>query len=311
MSKYKLSLFFVLFFTAVFFSENIGKLTGLGKQELPDKTLSDGSPSVIAGTMSIAEILSDLGYKNVIGVPTSRHSLPKLYEKCTKVGNPMKPDIETVKMLNADLYLASLGSKPTLDKIFINQNIKHEYFDLDSYSECLNSIRKIGTITLKQKEAERVIQTIEAKTLEIKRAINGKKSPKVLMILGSPKKLMMGTKNCYTGSLMEILKIHNIANDIGNFDKAYVPINIEEIVKHQPDIIIRLTHTKPEDSADSLRKEFSNSGIWSKVKAVRENKIYDLDSNLYTASRNLKIMNAVENLKELIYDNSENNGAAE
>ena len=275
------------------------------KATLPDRTTAKAGPRVIAGTMSIVEILDDLGYKNVAGVPSSRHPMPELYAKTEKIGMPLQPDIEMVKRLNADIYLASLGSKPTLDKIFQNQNIKTEYVDLNSYEACLNTIKHLGEMTSKQKEAEHIIQTIEAKTLEVRRSIYDKKSPKVLMLLGSPKKLMMGTKNCYTGSLMEVLKIHNIANDIGDFDKSYIPINIEEIVKHQPDIIIRLTHTNSENTAESLRTEFAKNEIWQKVKAVKEDKIYDLDSNLYTVSRNIKIMQAVENLKEIIYGETE------
>ena len=73
-------------------------------------------------------------------------------------------------------------------------------------------------------------------------------------------------------------------------------------------MIIRLTHTRPEDTAAALRKEFAGSRIWREVKAVKEGKIYDLDSALYIVSRNIKIMFAIENLKELIYDT---NGAAE
>ena len=308
MSKSRCLLAFTLFFVSAIFSQNTHAVFAWGTQELPDKTGDAQTPAVIAGTMAIAEILDDLGYKNVIGVPSSRHDLPSLYSKCIRIGNPMKPDIETVKMLNADLYLASLGSKPALDKIFINQSIKVEYVALDSYEAALHSIKRIGTLTSKEKEAARVIQTIETKALEVRRSISGKKSPKVLMILGSPKRLMMGTKNCYTGSLMRLLKIHNIADDIGNFDKPYVPINIEEIIKHRPDVIIRLTHTRPEDTAAALRKEFAGSRIWREVKAVKEGKIYDLDSALYIVSRNIKIMFAIENLKELIYDT---NGAAE
>ncbi|UTC78664.1 ABC transporter substrate-binding protein [Treponema sp. OMZ 799] len=305
----KTNKFFALIFVLALFIVSCSKINNFfeqDKKDLPDRTIAEAGPRVIAGTMSIVEILDDLGYKNVVGVPSSRHPMPELYAKTEKIGKPMQPDLEVLKRLNADIYLASLGSKPTLDKLFQNQNIKTEYVDLNSYEACLNTIRHLGKLTSKQKEAEHVIQTIEAKTLEVRRSVHGKKSPKVLMLLGSPKKLMMGTKHCYTGSLMEVLKIHNIANDIGNFDKTYVPINIEEIVKHQPDVIIRLTHTKAEDTAESLRAEFAKNEIWQKVKAVKEDKIYDLDSNLYTVSRNIRIMNAVENLKEIIYGETEN-----
>ncbi|UTC75534.1 ABC transporter substrate-binding protein [Treponema sp. OMZ 792] len=305
----KTNKFFALIFVLALFIVSCSKINNFfeqDKKDLPDRTIAEAGPRVIAGTMSIVEILDDLGYKNVVGVPSSRHPMPELYAKTEKIGKPMQPDLEVLKRLNADIYLASLGSKPTLDKLFQNQNIKTEYVDLNSYEACLSTIRHLGELTSKQKEAEHVIQTIEAKTLEVRRSVHGKKSPKVLMLLGSPKKLMMGTKLCYTGSLMEVLKIHNIANDIGNFDKTYVPVNIEEIVKHQPDVIIRLTHTKAEDTAESLRTEFAKNEIWQKVKAVKEDKIYDLDSNLYTVSRNIRIMNAVENLKEIIYGETEN-----
>ena len=280
------------------------KIKAAGKNALPDRSVKEPGPTVIAGTMAIAEILSDLEYKNVIGVPSSRHSLPELYKNTVKIGHPSRPDLETLKRLNADLFLTSLTSKPLLEKYFINQNIRSEFFDLGTYQACLDSIKRLGELTFKQRQAARVIQTIEAKVLELRRSIHGKKSPKVLMILGSPQKLLMGTRHCYTGSLMEALKIHNIAADIADFDKPYVPINVEEIIKRQPDIIIRLTYTKPEKTAELLRKEFAQSEIWNKVKAVQTNCVYDLDSELYIVSKNIKINNAAENLKELIYGTS-------
>jgi len=56
------------------------KIKAAGKNALPDRSVKEPGPTVIAGTMAIAEILSDLEYKNVIGVPSSRHSLPELYK---------------------------------------------------------------------------------------------------------------------------------------------------------------------------------------------------------------------------------------
>lgn len=282
------------------------KIEAAEKRELPDKTVKEAGPSAIAGTMAIAGILSDLGYKNVVGIPSSRHMPPEMYKNVTRIGHQTRPDLETVKRLNPDLFLSSLASKPLIEKLLSNHNIKTAFLDLDTYTACLNSIRRLGDLTFKQKEAARVIQTIEAKTLELRRSVNGKKSPKVLMILGSPKRLLMGTKYCYTGSLMEVLKIHNIANDIAGLKKAYVPINMEEIVKLQPDIIIRLTHTKPEETAELLKKEFAQNEIWQKIRAVKTGRVYDLDSELYIVAKNMKIGRAVENLKELIYDTFKN-----
>lgn len=113
----------------------------------------------------------------------------------------------------------------------------------------------------------------------------------------------MGTKNCYTGCLPEILNIRNIANDIGNFTEAYVPVNIEEIVKNEPDIIICVTHDAPAKTADIMRKEFAENEIWQKIKAVENKRIYDLDNHLFIVAKNSNISRAVENLVEVIYGN--------
>lgn len=295
---YKLTLYIIIFFYCISYLSSCIKFSKNIKYENADfNNISEYEKQgrIIAGNVSILEILNDLDDKNVVGFLSNTYPTPIKYKNCKKINIESKLDIETIKQLNSNLFLASIEQKEILDKELKEENIKIEYIDLNSYEACLKSIKKIGALTDNTKKAERIIQTIESKTLEARRAINGKKSPRVLLIIGSNGKFMIGTKYCYTGSLLEILKINNIANEITPSNKPYEQVSIDAILELKPDIVLKLQS----ENNINVNEEFNTEMLRSKLNT--KTKIYDLDTRLYLHSRNMKIANAVNNLKFLVY----------
>lgn len=254
---------------------------------------------VVAGTVAIAEMLDRLGFDAVVGVPQSRYPLPERYKGASEIGRPMEPDVEKVTALTPDLFISVNSLQEANEKKLTDQGIKSIFVHTDSYEHVLETMMMLGKTLGKEAEAKAFVDETRAKAEEIIKGAEGKESPKVLFLFGSPRSIMVGTKESFTGSLMEALKIHNIADDLG-LTGSFVPLNLENVVAANPDVILRLTHANPEESQKMLDKEFSENAIWKNMDAVKNNKVYDLDINVFSVSGNIKLIEALEALKTIV-----------
>lgn len=258
--------------------------------------------SIVAGTIAVAEILDGLGVENVVGVPESHYGLPEKYKDAEKIGKPMEPDMEIVKFINPDLFVSTSSleevNKPKLEQ----NNINYKFLNLDSVDAIKTSIEDLSKEIGKEENAKKIIDDMNKKLEELSKKTSKKESPKVLFLFGTPKNIMLGTEKSYVGDLLKTLNIHNVANDIiKDSHKPYVPVNMENIVGKDIDIIIRMTHASPKEAKAMLDKEFKNE-VWQSMKAVKEGRVIDLDNNLFSVSGGIKFPQALEDLYKNVYE---------
>ena len=85
----------------------ISLLTGCVNQN--QEVTSDQEITVAATSIAVTEILDQLNIpaKQVVGIPQSdSYTVPKKYQKTTKIGNAMTPDMEKISTLKPDLILS-------------------------------------------------------------------------------------------------------------------------------------------------------------------------------------------------------------
>lgn len=264
-----------------------------------ESSMTEAPKRVVAGTVAIAEMLDKLEFDDVVGVPQSRYPLPERFKGASDIGRPMEPDVEKVTALKPGLFISVNSLQEANEKKLADQGIKSLFVNTDSYEHVLETMTQLGTALGKEAEAEAFVSETRAKAEEIIKSAEGKESPKVLFLFGSPKSIMVGTKETFTGSLMEALKIHNIADDL-ELKGTFVPLNLENVVAANPDVILRLTHANPEESQKMLDKEFAENAIWKNMDAVKNGKVYDLDINIFSVSGNIKLVEALEALSKII-----------
>lgn len=257
----------------------------------------------VAGTVAVSEVLDALEIENVVGVPTTVHKIPERYSKATEIGRPMEPDMEIVKSLNPDLFISVTSREEDLKPKLEQLNIEYLFIDLDSVESIKESVLEVGEVTNKEEKALEIVANIEKQIAELTSKSEDLEKPNVLMLFGSPKSIMIATPKSYIGSLLESLNIPNISEEIvPNAEQAYLPINMEDIVKQDPDIIVRMTHANPQDSQAMMDAEFNNSEVWQSMRAVKEGKIIDLENGLFSVSGSVDVGEALERLYEHIYN---------
>ncbi len=251
---------------------------------------------VIAGTVAISEILAKLNV-NVIAVPTTSYELPREYQNLPRIGNPMKPDLEVIKSLKPDLFISDASLENSLKNYLEDNKIPYKFVKLVSIDDLKQTIAELGKILGKNAEAQRLLTDLNFREAKVLANIRGQKRPKVMIIFGAPGNFMLATEKSFVGSLAKKLGAINVVKS----ENAYVPINLETLLVAQPDIILRFSHGNPEAVWALFEKEFKENKIWQSFNAVKNGKVYNLEPGYFGVAANLKAIDALEKLAQIIY----------
>jgi len=211
----------------------------------------------------------------------------------------MSPDIEKIKSLNPDCVLSPVSLKNELEKKYKNAELKYEFINLSSVDGMFESIKKLGDEFGREKEAKSLIDEHKQYMKKFNSSVEGKKHPKVLVLMGLPGSYVIATNKSYVGSLVELAGGENVYNDDS---KDFLTVNTEDMKTKNPDIILRASHAMPDDVKNMFAKEFAENDIWKHFDAVQNGKVYDLDNTLFNMSANFNYRDALEELKKLLYE---------
>ncbi|WP_129111011.1 heme ABC transporter substrate-binding protein IsdE [Bacillus toyonensis] len=267
------------------------------KKETAKQVKSESKERIVATTVAVTEIMDALEV-DLVGVPTSSKTLPKRYKGLPEVGNPMSPDMEKVKSLKPSEVLSVTTLEYELKPVFAGVGMKANFLDLTSLKNMQNSISDLGKKYGREKQAEEVVTKLDKKVASIQKEVKGKKEPTVLILLGVPGSYLVATEHSYIGDLVKQLGGKNI---VQGERVEYLASNTEYLKKADPDIILRAAHGMPDEVVKMFDKEFKTNDIWKHFAAVKNNRVYDLEERLFGTTGNLAAIEALDELKKMMY----------
>ncbi|HFR4152398.1 heme ABC transporter substrate-binding protein IsdE [Bacillus cereus] len=267
------------------------------KKETAKQVKSESKEHVVATTVAVTEIMDALEV-DLVGVPTSSKTLPKRYKGLPEVGNPMSPDMEKVKSLKPSEVLSVTTLEYELKPVFDGVGMKANFLDLTSLKNMQSSISHLGKKYGREKQAEAVVTKLDKKVASIQKEVKGKKEPTVLILLGVPGSYLVATEHSYIGDLVKQLGGKNI---VQGEQVEYLASNTEYLKKADPDIILRAAHGMPDEVVKMFDKEFKTNDIWKHFAAVKNNRVYDLEECLFGTTGNLAAIEALDELKKMMY----------
>ena len=267
------------------------------KKETAKQVKSESKERIVATTVAVTEIMDALEVE-LVGVPTSSKTLPKRYKGLPEVGNPMSPDMEKVKSLKPSEVLSVTTLEYELKPVFDGVGMKANFVDLTSLKNMQNSISNLGKQYGREKQAEAVVTKLDKKVASIQKEVKGKKEPTVLILLGVPGSYLVATEHSYIGDLVKQLGGKNI---VQGEKVEYLASNTEYLKKADPDIILRAAHGMPDEVVKMFDKEFKTNDIWKHFAAVKNNRVYDLEERLFGTTGNLAAIEALDELKKMMY----------
>ena len=250
---------------------------------------------VITTSVPLTEMLHVLGMTPV-GVPTSTNPIPADFDAIERIGSPMQPDLEVVTDLKPDLVLGAESLRSTLDKNLEGIDLSTAYLPTDSFDDLKLSFKVLGTYFNKTEEMNKVLGSLLDKENELKEQAKGKELPSVMLMIGTADSFMVMSERSYVGSLVNKLGADNIATSVLKATDTYSPINMEDVVVADPDIILVLASGDHGASEDMFQKEVESNDTWTKLSAYKNDNVHILDYDVFGVT---SISNAEQALTQI------------
>lgn len=234
----------------------------------------------------------------MVGVPTSSYDLPESVADVTRIGSAMSPDMEIIASLEPTVVVSVDSLSEDTKSQFDQLGIESVFVNLSSYDGLKEGIQTLGEYFGKSDRASETVASLEEREAGVLESIEGKESPSVLVIFGAGSSFMVASESSYVGDLVKRVGGTNVLEDAQG---SFVPVDMEYLVDKNPDYILFMSHANPEESLAAFEKEFATNEAWQNFDAVKNGNVITLDPNYFGMSANLEVIDAMEQLAEILY----------
>ncbi|OGS43837.1 MAG: hypothetical protein A2539_06200 [Elusimicrobia bacterium RIFOXYD2_FULL_34_15] len=249
---------------------------------------------IISLTPATTEILFALGLdKNIVAVTTYCNYPPEVKNK-EKVGSFSNPDIEKIFSLKPDIIFTTDQEQNKLNQKLKGLGLNIFCVDPKTIKGIIVSIKKIGDVTGRNKEAESLVNKIKGKINYYKSKTEKiKKKPRVFIEIYS-KPFMTVNKDTFINDIFDIVGCENVFKDL---PLPYCQITAESIINKNPEWIVVLSM---QDKDNVLRRG------WESVDAVKNNRIIaNINPDIFLRP-GPRIIEGMDILYKVIFEKSKN-----
>ncbi|MCA6072633.1 MAG: helical backbone metal receptor [Endomicrobium sp.] len=246
---------------------------------------------IISLAPSITESLYELGLEQSIKGITIY--CPKGAIKKEIIGALLEPDIEKIILLNPDLIIATKegNSKAIVEKL---KRLKFNVYVVESpenFNEICENYYRLAEKLDRTKEAIKIINTANDSLQEIYDRLKNFDKLKLFWEIG--------IKPLYTAGNKSFVNDYNYysktINVYKNINARYLSVDIEDVIERNPDIIL-LVNTGYFNS-----QEPENWKKYKTINAVKNNKVFMINSDNIFATTPLTFANGVKIITQAIY----------
>ena len=246
------------------------------KQEDKQSNQSDSNSKehsykrIVSLMPSNTEILYELGLgKDIVGVSTV-DDYPKDVKKEKKQFDTMNLNKEALLKVKPDLILAHESQKGTSKKVLdsLEKNgVKVVYVkDAQSLDQTYETFKQIGKVTGREHEANELIDETKHNVEKVIKSVpRHHRSQSVFMEVSSKPEIYTAGKHTFFDDMLSQLDAKNSFSNI----EGWKPVDIESIIKKNPDILISTEGLSKSDYYKVIKKRDG----FRQIKAVKNGRI--------------------------------------
>jgi iron complex transport system substrate-binding protein len=216
-------------------------------------------------------------------------------EETVSLGSLKEPSLEAILAAQLDflILLPSLKSHLALDEALSKANVPHAYLEVESFEHYLSTLKLFTDITqrkdLYEKNGTQVALEIDALLAQPK----PEPAPRVLLLRASGGKITARNSDSMTGKMLKELGCSNIADQKSGLLED---LSLEVISQEDPDFILVVPMGEEDEAQAQLDELLSSNPLWAKLTAVRQNRVYLLDKELFHYKPNARWGESYETL---------------
>jgi len=245
------------------------------KQNKSDIHLQGRADRIVSMAPNLTEILFALGLEKEIVAVSNFSDYPPEAVKKDKAGTFWQPNIEAVIAAKPDLVVTlGFAQQRNLAERLKRIGYNSLVLKTEEVSELFEAIKRIGSATSKQSQAEVLVCGIRQKLDNLSALVGTDERIRVLWIVQRPP-LRVAGRDTFVNEMIELAGGQNA---IGPTVYKYPPIGAEQVITCGADVIIEPSMGQ-KDLAIQRRSAFK---YWSKFKylpAVKNKRIYVIDGD--------------------------------
>lgn len=252
-------------------------LTGCTKKSTKQNT---SLHNVVACSRSLGEMWMLSGGK-LAGITDDGKDLG---QKIKVVGTLMRPSVEEIIALKPSLVLLT-GDIPTQQKVkksLTDAHVKVKSVNVDNFQDYDKYMKEFTNMNKRSDLYEKNVVDVSKRIEAIKKKVNFKKQTYLMLRVSSMKNKVL--KNDYFAcEIANDMNMVNIAQD----DSALDDINVEEIMKKDPDYIFVVYQGEEKQAQEAYNKIASMPG-WDQLSALKNKHVKVLPKNYFQFKPNAK-----------------------
>ncbi len=228
-----------------------------------------------------------------------------LEEDVVNLGQTKELSLEKLFFAEPDFILASTNTRvdreweETLEKA----QIPTAYFDVSDFEDYLRVLNICTNITgredLYEKNGSLVEEQVNTVLEKNKERLEKEEQKKVLYLRVSASSIR--AKNSKDNVLGEMLKDLGCINIADSDESLLENLSVEHILTEDPDYIFWVQVGDKKEAAEKALEEFvKKNPLWNQLTAVKENKVFFMEKNLYNLKPNARWGEAYEQLEQIL-----------
>ena len=190
------------------------------------------------------------------------------------IGNALTPSIEWLAAQQPELIIAwpDAQSRDVVQRLE-SIGIPVYASRVESIADIRGMIERLGVLLGVEARADSLVRAIDAELEQVRASVAGRPRQRVLYLLSADPPMAAGPAT-FVGELITLAGGENIFSDL---QQLWPQVSLEEIVRRQPDVIIRALDG---DVNEPLAGLAGRAG-WRELRAVQQQRVHGVDPDLY------------------------------
>jgi len=257
---------------------------------------------IVVLSTSFLDVLYGVGGE-AVGRPSSKTSaIFPASQMAGEVGFVYNINTEQLLSLEPDLVIGFQGIHEKLIPILDSGKSPVVILKMKTYDDVLAKIALFGNIAGTQPTAQSMIDKMQIKINEVVAKLPAH-SKKVVILHATAKNVTVELENSIAGNVAKMLKIKNIAVDSKSMDSdpEIAPYSLEKLVEGDADAILVVTMGNMADIETRMKTDIASNPAWAGLRAVQNNQIFFLPSELFQLNPGIRFHDAVEYMAKIVY----------
>ncbi|HEX2168200.1 MAG TPA: helical backbone metal receptor, partial [Longimicrobiales bacterium] len=190
------------------------------------------------------------------------------------IGNALTPSIEWLVAQRPDLVIAwpDAQSRDVVQRLS-DVGIPVYASSVESVAQIRSMIERLGVLLGERARADSLVLAIDDSLAAVRADVAHLPSPRVLYLLSSDPPMVAGP-GTFIDDLITIAGGENVFADVRHL---WPQVSLEELVRRQPDVIIRPSDQRLDDPLTGL----ADRPGWRELRAVQQHRVHVVDPDLY------------------------------